>query len=214
MKKLSDKETWKLLKKWKIPFAEQILVKTEEDTIKNANRIGYPIVLKISSRDVLHKTEYRAVKVDIRNEKEARTAYNEIMRNVKKKNPNARIDGMIVQKYIKGREAIVGSKYDPQFGPIILFGTGGVLVEVIKDFSIRLIPIQRKDAKEMIREIKAYPLLTGVRGMKPINFKKLEDVLLKVSEMIWKEKRIKEFDINPLFVNEHGALAVDIRVLV
>lgn len=214
MKKLGDKEAQKLLKRWKIPCAEQFLTKNPEQAVRFAKRIGYPVVLKVESPDVIHKTETGGVETNIRDEEDVRRAFKGITRNVKRKVPKARIKGILIQKMFDGREVIVGSKTDPQFGPVIMFGLGGIFVESLKDVTFRVIPIKRSDAKEMIKEIRGYKILQGVRGLKPVNFMALEKCLLAVSEMVWRSKKIKELDINPLFANEKGVIAVDVRIIV
>lgn len=214
MRKLSYKEAKKLLRRWKIPCAEQFLARDAEQALRFAKRIGYPVVLKVESPDVIHKTETGGVETNIRDEEDIRRAFKGITGNVRRKVPKARIKGILIQKMFEGREVIVGSKTDPQFGPVIMFGLGGIFVESLKDVTFRVIPIKRDDAKGMIKEIRGYKILQGVRGLKPVNFRALENCLLAVSEMVWKSKKIRELDINPLFVNEKGVVAVDVRVIV
>lgn len=216
MKKLSDSETRKIMKKFGIPFVKQVLTKTEEHAVLHAKKIGFPVVLKVSSPDILHKTDVGGVVLDIGNTEELQDAYRKMMKRVKKKKPRARIDGVLVQEMVPrdSRELIIGGRRDPQFGPVIMFGLGGVWVEALKDVSFRLIPISRKDAREMIREIRGHSILEGMRGQKPVDFKLLEDCLLRVSKMLWKNKKIQELDINPLFINDKKAIAVDARIVV
>jgi acyl-CoA synthetase (NDP forming) len=216
MKKLSDSKTRAIMKKFGIPFVKQFLTKTEEHAVLHAKKIGFPVVLKISSPDILHKTDVGGVAIDIGNEEELRDAYRKMIRNVRKKKPKAKIDGVIVQEMVPrdSRELIIGGRRDPQFGPVIMFGLGGVWVEALKDVSFRLIPIDRNDAKNMIKDIRGYSVLKGMRGQKPVNFKLLEDILLKVSRMVWKDKKIQELDINPLFISDKKAIGVDARIVV
>lgn len=217
MGKASDRDVEKILKEFRIPVPKHFLVSSEEQAVGFAKRIGYPLVLKVSSPQIMHKTEIGGVITGIGCEKELRKAYNKLLENVRKKAPRARIGGMIVQEMIEGHELIVGSKIDPQFGPVIMFGMGGIFVEVLEDVSFRLIPVNRKDVREMIGEIRGYAILKGARGKRGINFKALEDCLLKVSGMVWKKYRsrkpIKELDINPLFANKKGVFAADVRVI-
>ncbi len=216
MKKLGERETWSLLKRWKIPVAEYFLAKNPEQAAGFAERVGYPVVLKISSREIIHKTEAGGVESCLKNEKDVKHAFERIMRNAGKAYPKAKIDGVLVQKMMEGHEIILGSKTDPQFGPVLMFGMGGIFVEVLKDVTFRLIPVTRKDVREMIHEIKGYKILKGTRGQRPVNFRMLENILLRVSDMVWKTEKpeIKELDINPLFVNSREAVAVDVRILV
>lgn len=216
MKKLSDSKTRAIMKKFRIPFVKQFLTKTEEHAVLHAKKIGFPVVLKISSPDIIHKTDVGGVAIDIGNEEELRDAYRKMIRNVRRKRPRAKIGGVIVQEMVPrdSRELIIGGRRDPQFGPVIMFGLGGVWVEALKDVSFRLIPIDRNDAKNMIKEIRGHSVLQGMRGQKPVNFRLLEDCLLKVSRMVWKDKKIQELDINPLFINDKKAIAVDARIVV
>lgn len=215
MKKLGDRHVWNLLKKYGIPVAEHHLAKGPVQAASFAEREGYPVVMKISSEDVMHKTEIGAVETGISSRKEAVDAYERIIGNVRKAYPKASIDGVLVQKMAKGHELIVGAKEDPQFGPVLMFGMGGVFVEALKDVTFRVIPLERKDVQEMIKEIRGYRILQGVRGQKAIDFRALEDCLLSVSDMVWKTRnpRIRELDINPLFANSEGLLAVDVRII-
>ncbi|MBL7160417.1 MAG: acetate--CoA ligase family protein [Candidatus Aenigmarchaeota archaeon] len=214
MKMLSPGQTSALLKKHNIPAVKQFLAVSEKHAVTFAKRLGFPVVMKISSPEIIHKTDSKGVLTGVSNEKEVSSAYETILKNAKKHNPKARIDGVLVQQQLEGREVIIGAKQDPQFGPVLMFGLGGIFVEVLKDVSFRLIPIQQKDAREMISEIKGYPLLAGIRGEKPINFKKLESALLAVSKLVEKTPKIKELDINPLFASPNGAWAADVRILI
>ena len=200
-----------LLEKNHIKFVKGILVKNEKELIK-AKALGFPMAMKIISKDISHKSDVGGVKLDIKNLDEARTAFHQIMKNAKKKVPKAKIDGIFVQKMVQGKQIIIGGKNDEQFGQTILFGLGGIFVEVLKDVSLRICPIEEKDAKEMIQEIKGYPILKGIRGEKSINFKELEKALVNTSNLLIKSK-IKELDINPLIANEKEIIAVDVRVI-
>ncbi|PIN98943.1 MAG: acetyl-CoA synthetase [Candidatus Diapherotrites archaeon CG10_big_fil_rev_8_21_14_0_10_31_34] len=205
-------ESKKLIEKYGIKFVKGKLVKNKKELISTAKKLGYPITLKIISKDISHKSDVGGVQLDIQNEKEALQKYNLIIKNVKKKKPKAVIQGIFVQQFIEGKQIIVGGKIDQQFGPTILFGLGGIFVELMKDVSLRICPINHEEAKEMISEIKGYPILKGIRGEKSINLKELEYVLIKVNNLMMKEK-IKEIDINPLIANEKEVIAVDVRVI-
>ena len=200
-----------LLEKNHIKFVKGILVKNEKELIK-AKALGFPLAMKIISKDISHKSDVGGVKLDIKNFEEARTAFHQIMKNAKKKVPKAKIDGIFVQKMVLGKQIIIGGKNDEQFGQTILFGLGGIFVEVLKDVSLRICPIEEKNAKEMIQEIKGYPILKGIRGEKSINFKELEKTLVNTSNLLMKSK-IKELDINPLIANEKEIIAVDVRII-
>ncbi|MFH1090666.1 MAG: acetate--CoA ligase family protein, partial [Pseudomonadota bacterium] len=179
-----------------------------------AEGIGYPVVMKIVSPDILHKSDVGGVKVGLKNAEEVQTAFQEIMFRVRKFMPQALINGVSIQKMYDGsREVILGMARDPQFGPLIMFGLGGIYVEVLKDVSFRVAPICKEEAQAMIREIKAYPLLKGVRGQKSVDMEAITDALLRLSQLVVDFPEILEADINPLIMKEsgQGAVAVDAR---
>jgi len=206
---MSDSKAEALMRRYSVPVVKQFLAKNKDQAVRAAKKLGFPVVMKISSPDILHKTESKGIVVGVEEHAVGKT-FEQLITRAKRK--RARIDGVLLQEQVTGREVIIGGKQDPSFGPVIMFGLGGIFVEVLKDVVFRLAPLERKDARSMIREIKGFSILQGVRGEKPINFKKLEDVLLNVSKLLWKNN-IKELDINPLFVNEKQALAADVRIL-
>lgn len=211
---LSLHESMQVLQYYKIPFVRAELAKNAEEAVGFARKIGYPVVLKISSPDIIHKTEVGGYALDLKSEEEVRTAFNKIMCNVKKKAPKAKIHGMLVEKMIEhGQDVIVGGKKDPQFGQMVMFGLGGALVEVLEDVSFRVVPIGRKEAEEMIQETRGYKILKGYRG-KTYDIKALIDMLLKTSRLLEKNQEIRELDINPVIVLPKGAFAVDARIIV
>lgn len=180
-----------------------------------AKNIGYPLVLKIVSPDIIHKSDAGAVKVNLRDEREVREAYNTIISNVKRYNPNARITGILVEEMVKnGKEVIIGAKKDPKFGPIVMFGLGGIYVEVLKDVTFRLAPIGNKEARRMINEIKMSKLLDGVRGEKPSDKIKLAECIERLSQLVNDFPEISEIDMNPVMVLEEGkgCKVVDVRI--
>ena len=168
----------------------------------------------MQSGQILHKTEADAIRLNIESESEVREAYEEILKNAKKYAPDADIQGVLVQEMIQGGvEVIVGVTKDPVFGPVIMFGLGGIFVEVLKDVSFRVAPLLRRDAEEMIEEIRGYPILEGVRGQLPVSKEALIDVILKVSDLVTAyQDDIDELDINPLLLFPDGACAVDALV--
>ena len=211
---LTEFESKNFLRKFGIPIIEARLARTQKEAVLLSQKIGFPVVLKIASPDIVHKSDSGGVKLGLKSVSEIRMAYREIMDAIKKQNPRAVIDGVTVQKMAKpGIEVIVGASKDPQFGPVLMFGLGGVFVEVLKDVSFRIIPINRKDAKEMVEEIKGYPLLQGYRGKKPADLPALIEILLKISLLMEKNPEIKELDLNPVVAYEKGALAVDARII-
>lgn len=183
------------------------LVKNEEAAAATAKKIGYPVVLKVVSPDIEHKTDVGGVKVDIRNEEVLRHSYRDIINSTRGK----RIDGILVQKMArKGVELIIGGKKDPQFGHMIVLGLGGIYVEIFKDISARLCPVSEADVEEMLTELKAHPLLEGARGRKPINRKTTKELVLRACAFMKKED-IKEMDLNPVVCDERGCDIVDAR---
>lgn len=197
-----------LLEKYGIKLIPYGLAKTEKEAARIAKKLGYPVAIKVISPDIVHKTDYHAVAVGIKNEERLFAAYEDIMENVRGK----RITGMLVQKMArKGLELIIGGKNDPQFGHMIVLGLGGVYVEVFRDVSARICPIKREDVKEMVMELRSNPLIMGVRGMKPISIDALESLMLKVCRMMV-EENIAEMDLNPVVFDERGYDIVDVRI--
>jgi acyl-CoA synthetase (NDP forming) len=211
---LTEFESKKILKQFRIPVVEARLAKNQKDAASLSQKVGFPVVLKIISPDVIHKTDSGGVKLGLKSVSEVRKAYNEILESVKKKFPSAVIHGVSVQKMARpGTEVIIGSSKDPQFGPVIMFGLGGIFVEMLKDVSFRIIPVARRDAQEMIKEIKGYPLLQGYRGKEPASIPVLIDMILKISNLINKNPQIKELELNPVFAYKDRAVAVDARII-
>lgn len=196
-----------------IPFNKSGFAKSEDDVVALANQMGYPVVFKVVSPQVVHKTESGGVKLDIDSEEEARTAYREIMKSVKEKVPDADIQGISVDEMVKGTELIIGTTVDPQFGHMIMFGIGGIFVEIYEDVSFRLVPITPGDARDMLHEIKGKPLLDGARGRPKVDEKELVEILMKVSDLVHKHPDIQEMDLNPLMATEKGVVAVDARMI-
>jgi acetate---CoA ligase (ADP-forming) subunit beta len=211
---LLEHEAKTVCKEYGIPITALKIAKNAEEALKYSKEIGYPTVFKIISPDVIHKFDVGGVILNINTPEEAKKAYNQIIENVKKHNSNAKIDGILVQEMAPcSIEVIVGAIKDPQFGPTLMFGLGGTFVEVMKDVSFRIAPITEEDAKEMISEIKAYPLLRGYRGQSPVDIKTLAKILLSTSKLIMENQDIKELDLNPVVVYENGAKTVDARII-
>jgi len=211
---LTEIESKELLKAARIPVVETRLATSKAEAVEIAAKLGYPVVMKIVSPDVVHKSDAGGVKLSIGNATQAGKAYTEILANIKKHYPKAKITGVSVQKMAKeGIEIIIGMTKDAQFGPVIMFGLGGILVEVLKDVSFRIVPMTKRDASEMITEIKGFPILKGYRGHDPADIPFLEDLIIKVSEFVDKNPEIKELDLNPVFAYKDGAIAVDARII-
>jgi len=211
---LTEVESKELLKKAGIPVVEAKLARSKKEAISISKEMGFPVVLKINSPDVVHKSDSGGVKLGLANATQVGKAYSEIISSIKQAYPEAQIQGVSVQPMASpGVEVIVGISKDPQFGPVIMFGLGGILVEVLKDVSFRIVPVTERDAREMIREIKGYPILEGYRGQKPASIPALEKLIVKVSQFIEKNPQIKELDLNPIFAYPDKAVAVDARII-
>jgi acetate---CoA ligase (ADP-forming) len=188
-----------------------------EETVQKAEEIGYPVVLKVVSRDILHKSDAGGVALDLLDRKELMDAYQAIMRNCRAYKADARIDGVEVVEMVKpGTETIIGARRDKTFGPIIMFGLGGIYVEVMKDVAFRALPVNQKEIMSMIKEIRGYPLLLGVRGEEKKDIDQVVETILKVGAILQKCQRISDIEINPLVVYAHGqgVKAVDVRILI
>jgi acetate---CoA ligase (ADP-forming) subunit beta len=211
---LTEIEAKQLLKEAGIAVVETKLATSKEKAMALSEKLGFPVVMKIASVDVVHKSDAGGVKLGLKTRAQVGKAYDEIMKSIKKAFPQARIQGVSVQTMAKqGAEVIIGMSKDAQFGPVLMFGLGGVLVEILKDVSFRIVPLQPRDASEMIRDIKGFPLLQGYRGSDPIDISNLENMLLKVSAFAENTPAIKELDLNPIFAYKDGAVAVDARVV-
>ncbi len=198
-----------------VPATETRLATSADEARKHADELGYPVVLKIVSNDIAHKSDVGGVKLNLENGDQVAAAYDEIMANARKAEPNASIQGISVQKMAKpGTEVIVGMTTDPQFGPVMMFGLGGVMVEVMKDVAFRVVPLSDRDARQMITDIKGKAILDGVRGQPPADVSALANTILKVSEFVAAHPEVKELDLNPVLAYEDGAVAVDARIVI
>jgi acetate---CoA ligase (ADP-forming) subunit beta len=197
-----------------IPVPKFKLALNEEEATRVANEFGYPIVLKIVSQDIIHKSEAGGVRIGLKNAAEVAEAYKGILESAKKYNPQARITGVLVQQMAPaGTEVIVGAIKDPQFGQTVMFGLGGVFVELLKDVNFRIAPITKEEALDMIMELKAFPLLNGFRGAPPSDIEALIAILCSVSRLIMDHPEIKELDLNPIMAYPKGAATVDARII-
>lgn len=213
---LGESHTKEILEKYGIPVTRQSLAANPEEAVARARDIGYPVALKIDSPDIPHKTEAGGLKLNLENDDQVSRSFAEIIRNVKLYRPDARINGVSVQEMLpEGVEVIIGVTRDPVFGPTIMFGLGGIFVEVLKDVSFRIAPISPGDARDMIEEIKGAALLKGVRGKPPVDAEAIADVILRVSDLVTDYRdRIEELDINPLIVYPKGVKAADAMLVV
>jgi acetyl coenzyme A synthetase (ADP forming)-like protein len=213
---MSEKEASEILQCYGFPVLKSILLKDPSEVDKAADELVFPVAMKISSPDIVHKFDVGGVRLKIKTKEEAKKAFEEIVTNIKKFNPSAKIDGVIIERMAKGGvEVILGAVRDPKFGPICMFGLGGTLVEAMKDVTFRLAPMWEISAEIMIRTIKAYSILQGVRGAPPCDIDSIKDCLLRLSQMVSEHSEIAELDINPMIVypEGEGCVVADSRIL-
>lgn len=215
-KNLLEEEGYEVLRAYGFPTPKSTLGATEQECVKAANEIGYPVVMKIASPDIIHKSDAGGVRVGIKGDDELKAAFRAIIESAKKYKSDAKVKGVLVQEMVRSaKETILGASQDPTFGPVIMFGLGGIYVEVLKDVVFRVAPIDEREATKMVGSIKTIKLLQGVRGEKPSDLKAIADSLQRLSQLVVDFPEIKEFDINPLLVLEEGkgARVVDARII-
>jgi succinyl-CoA synthetase beta subunit len=206
---LSEYESKRLLGRYGIPVTREILVKDREEFPKALAEIGYPLVIKGCSPDITHKTEQNLVRVDVRNAEEADAAFEDFMSRMEGKDKS-----LLVQEMVRGsRELVVGMTRDPQFGPCVMFGLGGIYTEILRDVSFRVAPLEKRDALQMTQDIRGRKILEGIRGMPPADMEMLCQILLKVGQIGLENGMIKEIDINPLILRGSKPVAVDALVV-
>jgi acetyltransferase len=213
---MSEKEANEILQSYGFPVLKSILLKESSEVDKAADELVFPVAMKISSPDIIHKFDAGGVRLKIKTKEEAKKAFEEIVANIKKFNPSAKIDGVIIERMAKGGvEVILGAVRDPKFGPICMFGLGGTFVEAMKDVTFRLAPMWEISAEIMIQTIKAYSILKGVRGSPPCDIDAIKDCVLRLSQMVTEHPEIAELDINPLIVypQGEGCVVADSRIL-
>ena len=211
---LGDAESREIMEAYGLRIPRSILAADPDEAVAAAERIGYPVVMKIVSPDILHKSDIGGVRLNIRGANEVRDSFDLLMYRAERYMADARIWGVLVQEMAaRGKETIIGMNRDPQFGPLLMFGLGGIYVEVLKDVTFRIAPVSPREAQEMLNEIRSYHLLRGVRGEPPSDLDAIVDTILRVSQLVTDFPEIVEMDINPLTVYEagKGALAVDMR---
>jgi acetyl-CoA synthetase (ADP-forming) len=206
---LSEYESKQVLASYGLPVTAEKLARTPEELIQAAAQIGYPLVIKACSADIAHKTEKGLIRVDIRNDEEALTAFDEIAAGM-----NGAEKTVLVQQMIKGqRELVVGLTRDPQFGPCVMFGLGGIFTEILKDNAFRVAPLEKRDALDMMQEIKSRKILDAFRGLEAVDRGLLADILIKVGQIGIENENIKEIDINPVIISKGKPVAVDALVI-
>ncbi len=213
-KALLETEAKAICMEYDIPVTTFKLAKSEEEAAEFARQIGFPVVLKIVSPDIIHKSDAGGVMVNLKSAVEARSAYGKILENTKKFDAAAKIVGVLVQEMApQSTEVIVGAIKDPQFGQTLMFGLGGIFIELLNDVTFRVAPITQEDAQEMVTKVKAYPLLKGYRNTPPADISAVTNVLLNTSKLVMDYPEIKELDLNPIMVYEKGAKTVDARII-
>lgn len=210
---LTEIEAKQVLANAGIDVVQTELAATSDDAVSISDRICYPVALKIVSNDITHKSDIGGVKLSLMSREDVVAAYDEITSIVARNFPKAVVQGVAVQKMVRpGVELILGMNDDAQFGPVLMFGIGGIFTEIMKDVSFRIVPLDKQDAHDMIHEIKGFPLLNGYRGQEPVDTDNLENMLLRISEFVASQPEIKEMDINPVIAYKDGAIAVDARI--
>lgn len=213
-KALLETEAKTICLEYCIPVTKFKLAKTAREAAEFAEQLGYPVVLKIVSPDIIHKSDAGGVMVNLKSKTGVQDAYRKILENAKKYKATAKIAGVLVQEMApQSTEVIVGAVKDPQFGQTLMFGLGGVFVEILKDVTFRIAPITREDALEMVTGIKAYPLLKGYRNTPPTDTEAIVNILLNTSRLVMDNPQIKELDLNPVLAYEKGAKTVDARII-
>jgi acyl-CoA synthetase (NDP forming) len=213
-KALLETEAKAICAEYNIPVTKFSLARSKQEAESQAEEIGFPVVLKIVSPDIIHKTDAGGVLINLKTKSEVASGYEKIIANAKKYKAQAKVVGVLVQEMApQSTEVIVGAIKDPQFGQTIMFGLGGIFVELLKDVSFRVAPITAEDAKEMITRLKAYPLLSGYRNTPPADIDALVKILCNTSRLVLENSEIKELDLNPVMAYEKGAKTVDARII-
>jgi acyl-CoA synthetase (NDP forming) len=213
-KYLTEINVRKILSDYKLPFCQSFLVKNQKDLNTHLKKIDFPLVMKIVSPDIIHKTDVGCVKLDIRNQNELIESYNNIIANAKNLYKDAEIHGVTISPYLTNcLEVIIGFLNDEIYGPVVMFGLGGIYVEALKDLSYRLAPVTEIDAYDMIEETKAFRILKGIRGEETKNIRSLVEIILKISKISIENSEFKELDFNPVLVSSKKASIVDARIV-
>jgi len=212
--KLLEHEAFQVIKYYGINSPDVVVVRNGEEAKSLADKIGYPVALKIVSPDISHKSDVGGVKLNLKSPEEVGRAVDEMFETVQTKAPNARLVGVLMYRMApQGLEVIVGGVRDGIFGPVVMFGLGGIFVEVMKDVSFRVSPIRMEDALEMLREIKSYNVLEGYRGQPPVNMNAIAEIIVKTSKLLEENPEIESIDLNPVMAYTDSAMAVDARII-
>jgi acyl-CoA synthetase (NDP forming) len=213
-KNLTGLEAKEVCRDYKIPVPKYRLAKSEREAVEFAKKIGFPVVLEVVSADILHKTDIGGIYVNLKSPSEVRAHYRMILENVRKRRPDAKVEGIMVREMApSGIEVIVGGIRDPQFGQTVMFGLGGIFVEVFKDVTFRVAPVAREEAEEMLREIRGYQILKGYRGMPKADEGALIAIIQRTSDLLMDFPNISQMDLNPIMAYERGAMVVDAKIV-
>ena len=211
---LLEPDAVRLLKEYSVPYPTHDLARNADQAVQISEKLGFPVILKIVSPEVVHKSDAGGVLVGLENTTQVREGFATLVGRVTSAVPGARIEGVLVcEQADPGFEVIVGALEDATFGPTVMFGLGGIYAEVLRDVTFRIAPLSRQDAVAMVEEIQGYSLLTGVRGQTPCDLKALADLLLSVSRLITNRRDVKELDLNPVRLYERGLLVLDARMV-
>ncbi|ADV64451.1 acetate--CoA ligase family protein [Desulfurococcus mucosus] len=212
--KLLEHEAFQLIKHYGIPSPEVVVVKSPEEAVALADKVGYPIALKIVSPDISHKSDVGGVKLGLRSREEVGKAVKEMLETVPRRAPSARIVGVLMYNMApQGLEVIIGGVRDSVFGPVVMFGLGGIFVEVLKDVSFRVSPVSKEDALTMLKEIKSASILEGYRGQPPVDKDAIAEMIVKTARLMEDNPEIESIDLNPVMAYSKGAIAVDARII-
>ena len=211
MREMSYPEAEELLRSHGVPVVKSCYMTKKTQSAQKSAEVGFPLVMKVDASQPIHKSDKGYVKTGVDSVEEIEEVFEEMKENAEKEEIG--FQGVVIQKQLTGREVIVGGKRDPQFGPVVLFGQGGVFVEILEDTSIRVAPIDQEEAIRMIKEIETYEMFTGARGQEPVNVEKIGEIISKTSDLMVKNPEIQEMDLNPIIANSEGAKAVDLRIL-
>lgn len=209
----NEYESRKELKKYGMPMGNFSLAKTEDDLKEKLKEVNFPLVMKIVSDQIIHKTEAGGVKLNVGSEEEAVEAFHELIKNGKNYDPNAEIEGVFVSEMVpKGVEVIIGATRDKQFGPVVMFGLGGIFVEIFKDVEFRMAPIAEMEALELMNSIQASPMLDGARGMKPVNKEELANFIVQLGNFMVENPDVVEIDLNPVICYDNKVESLDASI--
>ena len=204
-----------LLALYGLPVPDQAVAHTAKEAVEFAEQIGYPVIAKVSSPDILHKTDIGGIRANLKTPTDVKSAYTDIIKNCAKHMPAAGIKGVLIQKFLPvGKEFIIGALRDQTFGPLVMVGLGGIYTELFRDTAFRIAPVSHKQAYEMFQQLKSWKLLLGMRGAPKADIDTLADTLVAIATLVTDCPSIKELDLNPVLVHEKGVIIADVKIVV